>query len=140
LRLRGEDWDRQAGFLSQTHSLDCPFKWTLLLDKSIILDMSRAIPPNLPSTARQLSMLGERLRLARKRRRITSVLMAERVGITRTTLGRVERGDATVSLGLYLRVLRVLGLEADIDLVAANDELGRKLQDLAMEPAGRGKR
>jgi transcriptional regulator with XRE-family HTH domain len=81
--------------------------------------------------------LGERLRLARKRRKITTVLMAQRVGVSRDTLNRVEKGDPVVSLGTYLRVLRVLGLDADLDLIAADDALGRKLQDLAMEPASK---
>jgi len=81
--------------------------------------------------------LGERLRLARKRRKITAVLMAQRVGVSRDTLNRVEKGDPVVSLGTYLRVLRVLGLDADLDLIAADDALGRKLQDLAMEPASK---
>ena len=81
--------------------------------------------------------MGERLRLARKRRKITTVLMAQRVGVSRDTLNRVEKGDPVVSLGTYLRVLRVLGLDADLDLIAADDALGRKLQDLAMEPASK---
>lgn len=101
--------------------------------------MPRITPPNLPSTSRQLSGLGERLRLARKRRRITTVLMAERVGITRDTLGRVEKGDPAVSLGIYLRVLKVLGLDADLDGIAADDIMGRKLQDLALESGGRSR-
>jgi hypothetical protein len=42
-----------------------------------------------------------------------------------------------VSLGTYLRVLRVLGLDKDLDAVARDDALGRKLQDLGLEPGGR---
>jgi len=60
--------------------------------------------------------------------------MAERVGIARDTFSRVEKGDPAVSLGTYLKVLRVLGLDGDLDLVAKDDALGRKLQDLALEP------
>lgn len=99
--------------------------------------MSRTFIAALPSSTRQLVALGDRLRLARKRRRITTVLMAERVGISRDTLNRVEKGDAVVSLGTYLRVLRVLGLDGDLDRIAADDVLGRKLQDLDLEPASR---
>lgn len=103
----------------------------------IVSDMSRPHTTALPSSTRALSALGERLRLARKRRKITTVLMAQRVGVSRDTLNRVEKGDPVVSLGTYLRVLRVLGLDADLDLIAADDALGRKLQDLAMEPASK---
>lgn len=104
---------------------------------TIVSDMSRPHTPALPSSTRALTALGERLRLARKRRKITTVLMAQRVGVSRDTLNRVEKGDPVVSLGTYLRVLRVLGLDADLDLLAADDALGRKLQDLAMEPASK---
>ena len=74
--------------------------------------------------------LGQRLQLARCRRDLSTTVFAERVGISRNTLKRLEEGDPNVSLGTYLRALRVLGLEADIDGVARDDVLGRKLQDL----------
>ncbi len=45
-----------------------------------------------------------------------------------------------MSLGTYLRVLRVLGLDSDVDLLAGEDQLGRKLQDLALDPVARRKR
>ncbi len=82
-----------------------------------------------------MAALGDRLRLARQRRRITTVQMAERMAISRDTLNRLEKGDAAIALGTYLRALRVLGLDHDLDLVAKDDELGRKLQDLEMNPA-----
>lgn len=83
---------------------------------------------------RQLAALGERLRLARMRRKLTAELFAERMGISRETLRRLERGDPTIAMGTYMRALRVLGLDSDIDLIAKDDELGRKLQDLALQP------
>lgn len=82
-----------------------------------------------------MAAFGDRLRLARQRRRITTVQMAERMAISRDTLNRLEKGDAAIALGTYLRALRVLGLDHDLDLVAKDDELGRKLQDLALNPA-----
>lgn len=82
-----------------------------------------------------MTAFGNRLRLARLRRKISTVQMAERMGVSRDTLNRLEKGDPTIALGTYLRALRVLGLDRDIDLVAKDDELGRKLQDLALEPA-----
>ena len=63
--------------------------------------------------------------------------MAERVGISRDTFNRVEKGDPAVSLGTYLKVLRVLGLDADLDAVAKDDVLGRKLQDLSLDAGTR---
>lgn len=79
-----------------------------------------------------MEALGERLRYARLRRRLTSVLFAERMGVSRDTLHRLEKGDPGVSLGTYLRALRVLGLDLDLDLIARDDVLGRKLQDERM--------
>lgn len=99
--------------------------------------MPRKTPPIFPGLQRQLAALGERLRLARKRRKITAVLMAQRVGISRDTLRRLEAGDAAVSLGVYGRALRVLGLDADLDQLAAKDPLGRRLQDLSLDGGGR---
>jgi hypothetical protein len=56
--------------------------------------------------------------------------VAKRAGIARGTLYRVETGDPGVSIATYASVLRVLGLQGDLDLVARDDVLGRKLQDL----------
>lgn len=65
--------------------------------------------------------------------------MAERMAISRDTLNRLEKGDPTVALGTYLRALRILGLDRDLDLLAKDDELGRKLQDLGLEPSASGR-
>ncbi|MGH8214660.1 MAG: helix-turn-helix domain-containing protein [Rhodanobacteraceae bacterium] len=73
--------------------------------------------------------MGARIRAARLRRAQTAETVAQRAGITRATLSRVERGDAAVALGIYARVLQALGLEGDLERLAADDVLGRKLQD-----------
>lgn len=91
--------------------------------------MGRRVRKPFPQASRQLQALGERLRYARLRRGLTGVLFAERVGVSRDTLHRLERGDPGISIGTYVRALRVLGLDSDIDLVAKDDVLGRKLQD-----------
>lgn len=88
--------------------------------------------PAFPSVLRQLQALGERMRLARLRRRISAELFSERMGVSRETLRRLEKGDPTIAMGTYMRALRVLGLDSDIDGLARDDELGRKLQDLAL--------
>ena len=77
-----------------------------------------------------LSAMGEQFTLARKRRSLTLVQVAERAGIHRETLRKVEKGDASVALGSYFNVLRVLNLEKDFLKLAADDEFGKKLQDL----------
>jgi transcriptional regulator with XRE-family HTH domain len=89
---------------------------------------------------RELASLGERLRQARLRRAYSAETIAQRAGITRKTLGRVEQGDAAVSLGIYARVLQALGLDADLALVARDDELGRRLQDMALKQPRRAPR
>jgi transcriptional regulator with XRE-family HTH domain len=92
--------------------------------------MSRTHLPLTPALGKLALSLGQRLQLARCRRDLSTTVFAERVGISRNTLKRLEDGDPNVSLGTYLRALRVLGLEADVDAVARDDALGRKLQDL----------
>ena len=97
--------------------------------------MPRKPPPIFPQEQRLLSELAERLKLARKRRRLSSAVVAQRAGISRTSLHKVETGDPGATLGTYLRVLAVLGLEGDINALAADDKVGRRLQDLALEPS-----
>ncbi len=83
----------------------------------------------LPKTMKIMSELGENIKLARLRRRLSAEQVAERANISRPTLSAIEKGSPTVSIGSYLLVLQVLGLEKDFLLVAKDDELGRKLQD-----------
>lgn len=83
----------------------------------------------LPKLNMILVKLGENIKLARLRRKLSSEQVAERANISRPTLSSIEKGSATVSIGAYLQVLFVLGLEKDILLLAKDDELGRKLQD-----------
>ncbi len=84
----------------------------------------------LPRLRRILETLGENIRLARLRRRLSAEQVAERAGISRPTLAAIERGEPGVGIGNYLEVLRVLGLDQDLLQVAKDDVLGRKLQDL----------
>lgn len=84
----------------------------------------------MPKHRRRMGQLGERLKLARLRRRLSAAQVAERAGISRPTLHKIESGEPTVAMGSFFQVLRVLGGEADFDRLAADDEMGRKLQDL----------
>jgi len=83
-----------------------------------------------PKSISILETLGENIRLARLRRNISSSLQAERAGISRPTLLMIEKGSPSVSMGSYVQVLVALGMEKDLLKIAADDELGRKLQDL----------
>jgi transcriptional regulator with XRE-family HTH domain len=94
--------------------------------------MPKKPPPVFPQEQQNLTDLGERLKLARLRRKLSSMVVAQRAGISRTSLYKVEKGDAGATLGTYVRVLAVLGLDGDIKQLAADDKVGRKLQDLAL--------
>ena len=86
----------------------------------------------LPQFQKILDQLGENIKLARKRRKLTAIQVAERAGIDRSTLSLIEKGNPGVSMGAYFNVLRVLGLHDDFLKLAADDEFGRKLQDLKL--------
>ena len=79
-----------------------------------------------------LQTLGENIHLARLRRDLSSEQVAERAGMSRNTLIKIERGDEGVAIGMYFRVLIVLGLQDDLLLIARDDVLGRKLQDIGL--------
>jgi transcriptional regulator with XRE-family HTH domain len=76
--------------------------------------------------------IGDNIRLARRRRRLSTTMLAERAGMTRMTLRAIENGVPTTSLGAYANVLFSLGLEKDLLNIAKDDELGRKLQDAGL--------
>lgn len=85
-----------------------------------------------PKYQKILDALGENIKLARKRRKLTGVQVAERADISRMTLYEIEKGNTRVAIGAYFNVLRVLGLQNDFLKLAADDELGRKLQDIEL--------
>ena len=82
-----------------------------------------------PKHQRLLTTLGENLKLARLRRRLSAEQVAERAGISRSTLHLIESGAPGTSLGKLLQVLVVLGMESDLSRIAADDLLSRKLED-----------
>jgi transcriptional regulator with XRE-family HTH domain len=94
--------------------------------------MPRKSPFLLPRLHRLLGQVGTQLKLARLRRRYSAEIVAQRAGISRKTLYRAEMGDPAVALGIYARVLQALRLEQDLAKLAADDELGRRLQDAGM--------
>jgi len=86
----------------------------------------------LPKLQKILQEMGENIKLARLRRRLSSIHVSERAGISRTTLYSIEKGSSKVNIGAYLKVLHILGLEKDLLKVADDDILGRKLQDIQL--------
>ena len=96
--------------------------------------MGKTTPNLIPRVSRLLNEVGMHLKLARLRRKYSAETVAQRAGITRRTLSKVEQGDAGVALGVYARVMQVLRLEGDLALLGADDELGRKLQDAGITP------
>ncbi|MAN29304.1 MULTISPECIES: helix-turn-helix domain-containing protein [Mesonia] len=100
--------------------------------------MSRSSIILLPKNKKLLQAVGENIKLARLRRKLTMDQVSERAGISRPTLSSLEKGSPSVSLGIILQVLLVLGLEKDILLLADDDILGRKIQDADLTVKERG--
>lgn len=85
----------------------------------------------MPKTQEILTQMGEQIKMARLRRKLPVELVAERADISRATLWAIEKGSPTVSIGAYASVLHALNnMDTDLLLIAQDDELGRKLQDL----------
>ena len=94
----------------------------------------------IPSLQRTLLAFGEQIHLARLRRRFSATLVAQRAGISRNTLRAIEHGEPSVAFGAIAGVLLSLGLEKDILLLAKDDLLGRKLQDINLPIRARAPR
>jgi len=97
----------------------------------------RSLTP-IPQISKLLGGLGENIRLARLRRKLTAEQVSERAGIGRTTLWQIEKGLPSVAIGAYVQVLFVLGLEQGILRLGEDDEFGRRLQDARLETRKRG--
>ena len=103
--------------------------------------MSKKTVQVLPETQRILETMGEQIKKARLRRNLATELVAERAGISRATLWAVEKGSPTVAIGTYAAVLHALGgMDKDLEQIAKDDELGRKMQDLNLPSRLRVKR
>ncbi len=103
--------------------------------------MKKAAYHILPPTVGILETMGEQIKLARLRRGLTAELAAERAGISRATLWKVEKGNPAVAMGIYAAVLHALnGMDKDLLLVAKDDEMGRRMQDLDLVTKNRAPR
>ena len=103
--------------------------------------MSKKSVVIMPETQEILETMGDQIKKARLRRNLSTELVAERAGISRATLWSVEKGASSVALGTYAAVLHALGgMDKDFELIAKDDEFGRKLQDLKLPSRQRAKR
>ena len=93
--------------------------------------MRKAAYKIMPKTTEMLGIMGEQIKLARLRRKLSVKLVSERAGISRATLWKVEKGDPSVAMGIYAAVLHALqGMDDDLLLIARDDKLGRHIQDV----------
>ncbi|MBR5387548.1 MAG: helix-turn-helix domain-containing protein [Clostridiales bacterium] len=86
-----------------------------------------------PKHQRILIQMGEQIRLARLRRKISVEMVSERADISRSTLWKIEKGDPSVAIGSYARVLNAIGMIEDLLLIAKDDEYGRLIQDVELD-------
>lgn len=97
------------------------------------IELKKAAYNILPVTEEILKTMGEQIKLARLRRNLSAELVAERVGISRSSLWKVESGNPAVAMGIYAAVLHALNnMDKDLLLIAKDDKLGRELQDLKL--------
>lgn len=95
----------------------------------------------LPATEEILKTMGEQIKLARLRRNLSVELVAERAGISRVSLWNVEKGSPSVAIGIYAAVLHALNnMDKDLLLIARDDIIGRKIQDLNLTTRKRASR
>ncbi len=93
--------------------------------------MKKAAYNIVPATEEILKTMGEQIKLARLRRNLPVELVAERAGISRSSLWKVESGNPAVAMGIYAAVLHALNnMDKDLLLVAKDDDMGRRMQDL----------
>ena len=95
--------------------------------------MRKAAYNILPATEEILKTMGEQIKLARLRRNFSAELIAERAGISRATLWKVESGNPACAIGIYAAVLHALNnMDQELLMVAKDDAMGRKLQDMKL--------
>lgn len=103
--------------------------------------MKKAAYNIVPATEDILKTMGEQIKLARLRRDLSAELVAERAGISRASVWKVESGSPAVAIGIYAAVLHALGnMDKDLTLIAKDDEMGRQMQDLKLMTRKRASR
>ena len=82
-----------------------------------------------PVAQQVLERMGENIKRARLRRNIRAELLAKQAGISADTLSAIEKGISTVSIGAYVAVLAVFGMEKDFEMVAIDEDWKQKYQE-----------
>lgn len=82
-----------------------------------------------PQVQKKLEDFGQRIKLARLRRKLTIEMVAERAKISRFSVREVEKGSPSVAIGIYVNVLMAIGMVKELDNFLADDPWGRMLQD-----------
>ncbi len=136
LTLAVKHLDELAGYIINSNDNS---QIMLIMRLNVIVMTSRATPLY-PASAKEMEALGQRLRDARLRRRFSMETVCARANLSRPTLYKIENGDPSVAVGFYIQVLRVLGLLADLSLIAKEDVLGRRLQDESLPQRRRAPR
>jgi transcriptional regulator with XRE-family HTH domain len=85
-----------------------------------------------PKQRKILTIFGEDLLLAMKRRGLTKKILCERTGFDHKTVNKVFAGEPGVAIGAYLKIMAILGMENNFAELAAHDELGIKLQNIKL--------
>lgn len=112
-----------------------------IINKAECCIMGRKSVAVLPQTQAILQQMGEQIKTARLRRRLSAELVAARAGVSRATVWNVEKGNPAVAIGIYAAILHTLNnMDKDLLLVAKDDEFGRKLQDLELTTRKRAPR
>lgn len=95
--------------------------------------MSKKSVVVLPTSVKTLEDMGNQIKLARLRRKLSSSIVCERAHISRATLWAIEKGSPSVAIGHYANVLLALGMANELSKVAKDDALGRTYQDLDLK-------
>lgn len=72
------------------------------------------IPLNTPKLKEMATTLGHEIKSKRKKLNITTQAVSESAGISRVTLNRIEKGEGSVAIGAYIKVISVLGLSLKV--------------------------
>lgn len=88
-----------------------------------------------PPSLEALALLGKLIQLARKQRRMTAAELAERTGISRSTLQRIEKGDPKVEIGIMFEAATLVGVPLfDAGPGRLSDKIERVTDKLALLP------
>lgn len=86
----------------------------------------------MPRIERILKSVGVNIKLARLRRQLKAELIAERAGISRTTLRAIESGSGSVTFGAYAQVLYILGFGDDLFKLADDEILAARFREIGL--------